>query len=858
MASRSTLWTPAWPLILLAVFTLLIIWLVVRPDLTGPSPAGERPSSTAIISQDSKIHIEGGSWSGDDRMPGETSASSSLSRRAALLTGDVECIGVGPLGNALVLALPLAVLDRSITLSATDAYGRFCIELGTARSHGVVLLAIESRCIGVPQLTWIPRSASNFAKVKLFTWPLGPVVHGLVQDQKGDPVPGATVGVSSYSTVTGVDGRYSMRVSTVRGRVKVAARRGSESSDPVTLLMDRSDAEIQCDLTLSPRVSVNGLVVDPVNRPIANASITELHSGVRSECDEQGRFRLEGLHPDRPVHCVATAPGRSRGSSRHVSARFAPSPLIIALSPARRVIGRVLDCWGSPASSALIMGSALGAAGLLTDADGMFTIEAAPMSDFLITVRAIDGYTSEFAWPADSDVLELKLSPICKVWGRVVSFNGGEVHGAEVVVYRENQKSPFASTMSGPDGTFETASVGHGCRLAVHRAGHQSISIQIEQEGDVGDLVLSPTKLNQLWIRDSRGELVRRFWMRLASPDPAFPDFFPKDLADWCQVLAPAAGPWSLHTDDAWGDFVVEVRTDSNECGKSPVITSGSRASTATTVQLSKPQSTDVLVLDSTNGKGIAAASLASWSVATSSGSRIETLSRPSWSGMADGEGRAQLPLFCHPGKVLIVASAEGFVDMRQVIDGPQMSAGIVFRMIPRQTASGVVLAAGRPLGMASVRIEWETGPPERLIADKDGRIQIDGSGGQIRSVAVWDERGSAEFPLYEQRSTGSLEDHFGSEGILDVATGHGSLFVSARGDGKPVHPGTYVELSGVGGVRRCLPLLADGVEFQSLPGGNYWLMAKSRWRDGLEAMPVQITLGDSAGTHREVHLPIR
>jgi len=205
------------------------------------------------------------------------------------------------------------------------------------------------------------------------------LVHGLVLDRHGAPVPGATVrpgmnGITlgqgipfeSEPAVTDLDGRFELQLDP-RATYSLRARRGEEHSDTKTVRSGTREVDVV--LRLLGEMSIEGVVLLPDGAPAEGGVIrlsNEVPAGERFDPERnvwerkllgaEGRFRFEIPRPGEytltvssrvagPVTRVVTV---DEGSShRHVE---------IALLPPITIAGRVRWEDGSPASGCHVVG----------------------------------------------------------------------------------------------------------------------------------------------------------------------------------------------------------------------------------------------------------------------------------------------------------------------------------------------------------------------------------------------------------------------------------------------------------------------------------------------------------------------
>lgn len=105
--------------------------------------------------------------------------------------------------------------------------------------------------------------------------------------------------------------------------------------------------------------AITGQVVDVQGHPVAGAAVWGVfYSGkaVPTQSGKDGRFRLTGFQPDKPVTIWAEMPGlsRERFDNVHIFAGKDREIGRLALLPGTRIIGRAVDSQGKPAANATV------------------------------------------------------------------------------------------------------------------------------------------------------------------------------------------------------------------------------------------------------------------------------------------------------------------------------------------------------------------------------------------------------------------------------------------------------------------------------------------------------------------------
>jgi hypothetical protein len=192
-------------------------------------------------------------------------------------------------------------------------------------------------------------------------------------------------------------------------------------------LLPSQDDVVQLDLTLQSGRSIEGRVVDTQGQPAAGADVEaqafdpvgEPFSGPQTQTDDKGRFKLEGVPPEAPIHLWVRHHGH-----------FAQAPTV--LSPAQtgsitlrldgdgEIAGRVLDDQGQPKGrvrlSAYLEDDAMPFAFVsdyvTADAEGRFRFSGWPSSGRVRVSLSEPGLTDvKITVPIGTQDAELRLPP---------------------------------------------------------------------------------------------------------------------------------------------------------------------------------------------------------------------------------------------------------------------------------------------------------------------------------------------------------------------------------------------------------------------------------------------------------------
>jgi len=387
----------------------------------------------------------------------------------------------------------------------------------------------------------------------------GGIVSGTVLDPAGKPAEGVIVLSGSLAVKTDASGNYRLagvprgtRTVEALGKEDLAAR-----NDAVRVKTGES-AEVS--LRLARSASVTGSVIDEkTRRPLPGVRVSASTGGFsfrpgettsrRARTDAKGKFRIAGLaarrysiQASKTDYLPSTMPGI-------VAAVSAPGSVVIALTNAAGVSGRVTDEKGAPVPGARVRFVAeqglqailrggpaafLGRPGVSTGPDGGFRLRGLAAEKNLTLEAARTGYV-----PARRPGVTLRAGEVVKdvslvlkrgreARGRVVDGAGQPIAGAEVRLSRPerggnrfmfqigamtgDREKPDAS--SGPDGSFRVGGLEAGeYALAVSREGYAtkripSVNVVASGPNDLPPVVLSAGAEIAGFARNGKGEPV--------------------------------------------------------------------------------------------------------------------------------------------------------------------------------------------------------------------------------------------------------------------------------------------------------------------------------------------------------------
>ena len=416
------------------IVAALAVWLLLRSS--AESPSGARPAPAPAPRRAAGSAPTGG--------PIAPPAPDDDPAGPLLLEGQVLGPDGQPAGGATVL-----LASRPPRTATTEADGSFSFDRLVPRAYR--LTAHRGDAIAGP-LEHAPRAAGDPVVLRLV---VGAVIDvTVVGAETGEPIAGATVGISPdvASAATDADGRA--RLAGVPRRYGVSVRATAPGRAPASATVSTPDspgAVVTAHLALHAGASVSGVVVEAGGEPIAGARVTAFVAGdgrsgevldQPAVTDAAGRFRIPAL-----------APGAYRFRARHRghldgtttrSVDAAITDLRLELARGARVSGRVVGGRGAPAPWASVVlapgmeGEQRGerhAQRITADRNGAFVLEGVPPRIFSVMASGEDATSQSVEVDlarGDRDGLVLALDVDGRIAGVVVDDAGRPV--AEAVV----------------------------------------------------------------------------------------------------------------------------------------------------------------------------------------------------------------------------------------------------------------------------------------------------------------------------------------------------------------------------------------------------------------------------------------
>lgn len=272
----------------------------------------------------------------------------------------------------------------------------------------------------------------------------GTTIGGIVRDEDGKPIAGASIEVSMPAIETnvpalsfgldrlktGADGRWQVDIAPPDlSNVSVTVRRDGYMQGG-----SMASRDLDSEIALKKGFGLAGRVLDEEGRPIAGAvviaglSLYEVKTQ-RGSTNERGEFSLENCAAGK-IPVIAQAQGRAP-ELKVVAIEEKAEPLEFRLAPAAVLKGKVVDRQGAPIAGAGIYADSWRGQQLLryqgrTDDEGRFLWESAPR-DAVTYSAAKDGYMRrEVILAADGEEHAITLDPVLTLSGKVTDAATGK------------------------------------------------------------------------------------------------------------------------------------------------------------------------------------------------------------------------------------------------------------------------------------------------------------------------------------------------------------------------------------------------------------------------------------------------
>jgi protocatechuate 3,4-dioxygenase beta subunit len=479
------------------------------------------PSSAAVVQAASPEHMPA-SETVQPAPGGQPAGPAFALLPAAVVDGAVMDAEGRPVSGAEVLVLPkpggrlsMARLAEAARPARSDARGLFRFRVASRMLHEIRAEheGFPPASVEVPALE--PRTVRKDVRIVLER---GRTAFGRVVDTREQPIAGARVvlqpvaeadesemfmigsfheGGSDFEGTTDATGRF--EIGRLRaGRFDLIARAQGFAPMAVRGVAVQGKAASRVDLgtvVLPPGLTVEGTVVDPQGRPIAEAGVSAmpadfmsarafLERGEPLKTGPDGRFAIPGLREGTRIDLRAWKDGYVEGTAGGVDIPAA-GPVRIVLEPGVRIAGRVVSGDGKPVADAMVATfSGEGGTGLMgmrglrrgmsgTDEQGRFELTGIEPGKLVLRASA-PGYLAgearvEAVAGQTPEEVRIVLRTGAVVTGKVVGPDGAPVAGAEVRVVQGSREDMFfsfgeAGARSDGEGIYRLAGIEEGRR----------------------------------------------------------------------------------------------------------------------------------------------------------------------------------------------------------------------------------------------------------------------------------------------------------------------------------------------------------------------------------------------------------
>jgi RNA polymerase sigma factor (sigma-70 family) len=494
MASTKTAAAGAFLILVAAV----VLWHHVRTGRSIPERAA--PSPTAIAAP---TILGGDSDRNDSSVP--TPAPTNSASAAQMAFRLVEAETGQPLANAkLYLFYLLADGRGKVVKAATDAYGMLAIDHPQAPFRALNLFVTADG--HVPKVTsWgFTRAMPAEYTMKLER---GLTIGGVVVDEAGQPVAGATVGFEDpgndmslaeniqygpdATTTTDANGRWSCNmVPKEYERISVVVTHPDHAETSATVRPAAPDANSSV-ITMPAGFSVAGTVKNSFDHPVQGATVREVRMNSEGEhsktTDALGMFEFRGMKAGDLMLAVQAEGYAPSVQTLQVTGSLAA--VRFTLGPGHFLRGHITDEVGQPVPNAFIETTRRAIDKIkwsaTTDADGRFEWTSAPQEPLLYSVLA-EGFNRAYAFQLQADGSDrvVKLThhnpnkDAIQITGTAVDAETGlPLDGFRVMVgdLDPDWSYPLRFGTSGKDGQFSLSLPAN--------SSHPYYQLQIEKDG---------------------------------------------------------------------------------------------------------------------------------------------------------------------------------------------------------------------------------------------------------------------------------------------------------------------------------------------------------------------------------------
>jgi hypothetical protein len=380
-----------------------------------------------------------------------------------------------------------------------------CAAAGEAGDQGQVVAALADeaghyRLTLPPRRCWLRVDAPGYASESRAidrgaearqNFRLGPAARlagRVVLAGARTPVPGATlrlavamdpgIGEPLPTGVSASDGTFAFP-SVRPGVYRLVARKGPLASDERLISIDATDLLSGVEVTLSPGLTIQGVVVEEGGRPVAGAAVTAQVEGAHTETlprplrsGPAGRFSVEGLAAGR-MRLEVVSPGLVPIEVDLGSVDRSLSGVQVTLSVGRRIQGVVLGPDRAPAAGVRVTAQNLAGPGVLagaavTGSVGSFDIASSAEGVLVLVAEHQRLGAASLSVPAHSaSPVTLSLGGWARIQGVVKSPEGAPQPGVRVLATSAGATAlmPPWSAISDSSGRFELAAVVAGAIL---------------------------------------------------------------------------------------------------------------------------------------------------------------------------------------------------------------------------------------------------------------------------------------------------------------------------------------------------------------------------------------------------------
>ncbi|MCE5229069.1 M56 family metallopeptidase [bacterium] len=468
----------------------------------------------------------------------------------------------------------------------------------------VSLLAEADDCVSA-QAVWSQRATDPVPAEYTFRLEKGITIGGVVKDEKGKPVEGASVEIFVQQTPyegrrdwprgddvvkTDADGRWEFkRMSPTRSLNDVQVTHPDyASSEGYNIGNERLYPQLRAGtavVVMKKGVALDGLVVDAkTGRPIKAAKVMWMvdrfiKNSVVSGDD--GRFVFAAV--DKGEGAIAATAPLHAPEIIPVSAEPNAKPVRIALGPGHVVEGRVVDGDGKPAPNTLmyphtwrnvsnLFDVGPGCWFVKADGEGRFRWTEAPEDAVLASVGGTNGTICDTKYPLvpGRDVV-ITVQKLLTVSGEVTDAETGQpiksFKVAPGTFWRFSTDWWRDESAIGKDGRYKLESNRGGCQayqLEFSAEGYQTVATRefhYQAGGVVCDVKLRKDAVGTAWLADSAGRPIPLYEKTPESKvegrvvDPAGKthqnlDFFmctPDSYVTVCNGKAVSGGGWTAH-----------------------------------------------------------------------------------------------------------------------------------------------------------------------------------------------------------------------------------------------------------------------------------------------------------------------